>query len=307
MDNSLFLPHRQSVEPNCWKKVEDIFFHNRGYFHIFESSNWYSTKCWWITVILLKTTPRFIHLLMFFSQRMHLMFLMSFFSSFMSCFGNLLSVLCTACWLRAMFEVDMRECGDGTVTLNNQCLDAVSIFLDFAYSGEILITDGNVDALFQLAAFLQVKCKPLLSFHFFVHSALCKIPVRMLSFLKWWFASSFWHLTECKWVFMVLFLCSQVSDLLRACTEFLIGSLDLSNCLSLFSIAEAYGSGPLLRSATDFAIQNFCNLSKMQDFLNMQVLLTLMLSFVHQEIIWIHLYLLVYFVCMQDYFISVHI
>lgn len=65
-----------------------------------------------------------------------------------------------------MFEVDMRECGDGTVTLNNQCLDAVSSFLDFAYSGEILITDGNADTLFQLAAFLQVKCKPLLSFQF---------------------------------------------------------------------------------------------------------------------------------------------
>lgn len=70
---------------------------------------------------------------------------------------------------------------------------------------------------------------------------------------------------------MLSFLCSQVSDLSQACTEFLIGSLDLSNCLSLFSIAEAYGSGPLLRSVTDFAIQNFCDLSKMQDFLNMQV------------------------------------
>lgn len=63
-----------------------------------------------------------------------------------------------------MFEVDMRERGDGSVTLDNQGLQAVSDFLDFAYSGEILITDGNVDALFQLASFLQVKCKmiPLL-------------------------------------------------------------------------------------------------------------------------------------------------
>lgn len=58
----------------------------------------------------------------------------------------------------------MRERGDGSVTLDNQGLQAVSDFLDFAYSGEILITDGNVDALFQLASFLQVKCKmiPLL-------------------------------------------------------------------------------------------------------------------------------------------------
>lgn len=75
------------------------------------------------------------------------------------------------------------------------------------------------------------------------------------------------------------FCCCQVSVLYRACIRFLIESLDLSNCLSLFSIAEAYGSDSLLRSATEFVIQNFCNLSKMQDFLNMQVLPSLMPSF----------------------------
>lgn len=56
-----------------------------------------------------------------------------------------------------MFEVDMRERGDGSVTLDNQCPVALGSFLDFAYSGETLITDGNVDTLFQLASFLQVE------------------------------------------------------------------------------------------------------------------------------------------------------
>lgn len=60
-----------------------------------------------------------------------------------------------------MFEVDMRERGDGSVTLGNQCPAVVGSFLDFAYSGEILITDGNVDMLFQLATFLQVEIQPL--------------------------------------------------------------------------------------------------------------------------------------------------
>lgn len=55
-----------------------------------------------------------------------------------------------------MFEVDMRERGDGSVTLQNQCQVAVGSFLDFAYSGEAVITDANVDMLFQLASFLQV-------------------------------------------------------------------------------------------------------------------------------------------------------
>lgn len=85
-----------------------------------------------------------------------------------------------SCWFRAMFEVDMLERGDGSVTLDDQCLDAVSSFLDFAYSGEILITDGNVDTLFQLAAFLQVKCGPFFLSIFFLHirSTIYNIPVK---------------------------------------------------------------------------------------------------------------------------------
>nr|XP_019943722.1 PREDICTED: kelch repeat and BTB domain-containing protein 3 isoform X2 [Paralichthys olivaceus] len=116
-----------------------------------------------------------------------------------------------------MFEVDMRERDDGSVTLGNQCPMAVGSFLDFAYSGEALITDSNVDMLFQLASFLQV---PVLS---------------------------------------------------RACSDFLIGTMDLCSCLSLLSLAEAYGSTTLLKSAKEFVVHNFNDLSKTLDFLDMQV------------------------------------
>lgn len=74
---------------------------------------------------------------------------------------------CTYFWFRAMFEVDMRERGDGSVTLDNQCPVAVGSFLDFAYSGETLITDSNVDTLFQLASFLQVDMQSVLSIFIF--------------------------------------------------------------------------------------------------------------------------------------------
>ncbi|KAM9812583.1 kelch repeat and BTB domain-containing protein 3 isoform 2-T2 [Syngnathus typhle] len=120
-------------------------------------------------------------------------------------------------FFRAMFEAAMRERDDGSVTLCNQCPVVVESFLDFAYSGEILITEGNVDSLFQLASFLQV------------------------------------------------------SVLSRACSDFLLGTIDLGNCLSLLALAEAYGSASLLRSATDFVVQNFQALSDTQEFLDMQV------------------------------------
>uniref|UniRef100_A0A8C6TX46 Kelch repeat and BTB (POZ) domain containing 3 n=1 Tax=Neogobius melanostomus TaxID=47308 RepID=A0A8C6TX46_9GOBI len=120
-------------------------------------------------------------------------------------------------FFKAMFEVDMRERGDGSVTLTNQSPDAVAAFLDFAYSGEALITDVNVDMLFQIASFLQ---------------------------------------------------CSVLS---KACSDFLIRTIDLSNCLSLLSLAEAYGSTSLLQSANYFIVENFYDLSQKRDFLDMQV------------------------------------
>lgn len=68
-------------------------------------------------------------------------------------------------------------------------------------------------------------------------------------------------------------MCPQVSVLSRACSNFLIGTMDLSNCLSLLSLAEAYGSASLLQSANQFVVQNFFDLSKTQEFLDIQVLL----------------------------------
>lgn len=83
------------------------------------------------------------------------------------------------------------------------------------------------------------------------------------------------HLDILTWMFSLLFLssCPQVSVVSRACSDFLIGTMDLCNCLSLFSLAEAYGSASLLRSANEFVVQNFSDLSKTEDFLDMQVLL----------------------------------
>lgn len=70
---------------------------------------------------------------------------------------------------------------------------------------------------------------------------------------------------------LLLLLCLQVSVLSKACSDFLIGTMDLYNCLSLLSLAEGYGSASLLQSANEFVVQNFFELSKTQDFLDMQV------------------------------------
>ncbi|KAK3531875.1 hypothetical protein QTP70_033963, partial [Hemibagrus guttatus] len=61
----------------------------------------------------------------------------------------------------------------------------------------------------------------------------------------------------------------QVSALLQACSDFLIQTLDLSNCLHLLAIAEGYGSSRLLCYATEFVMANFQALSSSPDFLEM--------------------------------------
>ncbi|KAK7171342.1 hypothetical protein R3I93_003828 [Phoxinus phoxinus] len=61
----------------------------------------------------------------------------------------------------------------------------------------------------------------------------------------------------------------QVSFLSHACSDFLVQTLDLSNCLHLLAVAEGYGSAQLLSRATEFVMQNFHTLSSGPDFLEM--------------------------------------
>ncbi|KAJ8256778.1 hypothetical protein COCON_G00189300 [Conger conger] len=120
-------------------------------------------------------------------------------------------------FFRAMFEVNMRERDDGSVTMSHLSPKAIRAFLDFAYSGETEITEDNVDMFFQLSSFLQV------------------------------------------------------SILSKACSDFLIETLDLSNCLPLLAMAEGYGSARLQQQAMEFIVHNFHSLAKTSDFLEMSV------------------------------------
>ncbi|XP_066476640.1 kelch repeat and BTB domain-containing protein 3 [Tiliqua scincoides] len=60
-------------------------------------------------------------------------------------------------FFRAMFEVDMKERDDGSVTISNLSPKAVKAFLDYAYTGSTEITNDNVEMFFQLSSFLQVS------------------------------------------------------------------------------------------------------------------------------------------------------
>ncbi|TRY58047.1 hypothetical protein DNTS_022700 [Danionella cerebrum] len=117
-------------------------------------------------------------------------------------------------FFRVMLELDVRESTDGSVTLRNLSADAVHLFLDFAYSGEINIKEDNVEMLFQLSSYLQVDF------------------------------------------------------ILRSCSDFLIKTLQLTNCLHLLTMAEDYGSSHLQKHATDFILQNFHAFSSEPDFID---------------------------------------
>nr|XP_005999472.1 PREDICTED: kelch repeat and BTB domain-containing protein 3 [Latimeria chalumnae] len=59
----------------------------------------------------------------------------------------------------------------------------------------------------------------------------------------------------------------QVSILSKACSDFLIRTIDLTNCLQLLSISESYGSARLYDRALQFVVQHFSLLVKSSDFL----------------------------------------
>lgn len=118
-------------------------------------------------------------------------------------------------FFRAMFEVNMKERDDGSVTITNLSSKAVKAFLDYAYTGKTRITDDNVEMFFQLSSFLQV------------------------SFLS------------------------------KACSDFLIKSISLVNCLHLLSLSDSYGSAQLFNHALHFVQHHFHLLFKSKDFLEM--------------------------------------
>lgn len=118
-------------------------------------------------------------------------------------------------FFRAMFEVNMKERDDGSVTITNLSSKAVKAFLDYAYTGKTRITDDNVEMFFQLSSFLQV------------------------SFLS------------------------------KACSDFLIKSISLVNCLHLLSLSDSYGSAQLFSHTLYFVQHHFHLLYKSSDFLEM--------------------------------------
>uniref|UniRef100_A0A8C5PXH2 Kelch repeat and BTB domain containing 3 n=1 Tax=Leptobrachium leishanense TaxID=445787 RepID=A0A8C5PXH2_9ANUR len=63
----------------------------------------------------------------------------------------------------------------------------------------------------------------------------------------------------------------QVPLLSKACSDFLIKSIDIHNCLQLLSISESYGSSRLYERALDFSLKHFSLITQSTDFLELNI------------------------------------
>ncbi|XP_071990321.1 kelch repeat and BTB domain-containing protein 3 [Engystomops pustulosus] len=63
----------------------------------------------------------------------------------------------------------------------------------------------------------------------------------------------------------------QVPLLAKACSDFLIKTIDISNCLQLLSLSDSYGSSRLFQCALHFALRHFSLLTQSLDFLELNV------------------------------------
>lgn len=59
-------------------------------------------------------------------------------------------------YFHAMFNSDMCEKNKAEVTLQDVCFSALQLLVEFAYTGELVITEGNVQGLLPAASLLQV-------------------------------------------------------------------------------------------------------------------------------------------------------
>ncbi|XP_075054916.1 kelch repeat and BTB domain-containing protein 3 isoform X2 [Mixophyes fleayi] len=63
----------------------------------------------------------------------------------------------------------------------------------------------------------------------------------------------------------------QVPLLAKACSDFLIKTIDINNCLQLLSISDSYGSTRLFEHALQFTLRHFSLLIQSTDFLDLNV------------------------------------
>ncbi|XP_063300991.1 kelch repeat and BTB domain-containing protein 3 [Pelobates fuscus] len=63
----------------------------------------------------------------------------------------------------------------------------------------------------------------------------------------------------------------QVPLLSKACSDFLIKSIDIHNCLQLLSISESYGSSRLFERALEFSLEHFSLITQSTDFLELNI------------------------------------
>lgn len=124
------------------------------------------------------------------------------------------------------------------ITLQGIEADAISLLIDYAYTGRLVITEENVQVSFE-------------------HD------------------SNRWSLTKVshkRYPLQILLPAAsllQIVDIQSACCQFLIRQLHATNCLGIRKFADTHSCPSLLQSAQSFALKNFSTVTETEEFLNL--------------------------------------
>lgn len=148
----------------------------------------------------------------------------------------------------------MSESRQTHVTLHDIDPQALDQLVQFAYTAEIVVGEGNVQvSLPRLTSDIQHLLVPLPVPQFLTSRFSVPAPLALC------------HLTPQTLLPAASLL--QLNGVRDACCKFLLSQLDPSNCLGIRGFADTHSCGDLLKAAHRYVLQHFVDVAKTEEFM----------------------------------------
>ncbi|XP_031235739.1 kelch-like protein 17 isoform X4 [Mastomys coucha] len=164
-------------------------------------------------------------------------------------------------YFHAMFTNEMSESRQTHVTLHDIDPQALDQLVQFAYTAEIVVGEGNV----QVRHAIPILVSPEISSgDLCILASPCLSSISSYSVLFWPPPASSFFMPQTLLPAASLLQLNGVRD---ACCKFLLSQLDPSNCLGIRGFADTHSCSDLLKAAHRYVLQHFVDVAKTEEFM----------------------------------------
>ncbi|XP_076789662.1 kelch-like protein 17 isoform X6 [Arvicanthis niloticus] len=164
-------------------------------------------------------------------------------------------------YFHAMFTNEMSESRQTHVTLHDIDPQALDQLVQFAYTAEIVVGEGNVQVrhAFPIPMFPEISSPDLCTL-----ASPCFSSISSYSVFFWSPPASPIFIPQTLLPAASLLQLNGVRD---ACCKFLLSQLDPSNCLGIRGFADTHSCSDLLKAAHRYVLQHFVDVAKTEEFM----------------------------------------